>query len=139
MEKFPGKGGWTYARLPGLQPDKNQAFGWKAVSGRIDDYSFEHLKLMALGDGSLFFPVRSSLRKTLGKFKGDEVYIELFEPKRVAPPKELLEALKMTSPEHLSRFLAFDEHRKQSEVHRIYSAKTKETQVKRILELIEKL
>jgi hypothetical protein len=38
LEKIPGKGGWTYVRLPGLSSDYRGKFGTVKVSGTIDDY-----------------------------------------------------------------------------------------------------
>ena len=36
LEKFPGKGGWTFTRLPEIKKDKKSAFGWVKVRGFID-------------------------------------------------------------------------------------------------------
>ena len=38
LEKFPGKGGWTYAAIPEIQPDKKSWFNWVKVKGYIDDF-----------------------------------------------------------------------------------------------------
>lgn len=36
LEKFPGKGGWTYALIPKILQDKHSHFGWVIVNGSID-------------------------------------------------------------------------------------------------------
>ena len=36
LEKFQGKGGWTYARIPEIIQDKKAHFGWVKVRGSID-------------------------------------------------------------------------------------------------------
>ncbi|NJM94582.1 MAG: DUF1905 domain-containing protein, partial [Cytophagales bacterium] len=78
LEKIPGKGGWTYVALPGLLPDRGQPFGWRRVRGRVDSHQLEAYKLMPMGDGKLFLPVKASVRKKLGKQEGDQVDVELY-------------------------------------------------------------
>lgn len=70
LEKYPGKGGWTYARVPGIGPSKNQPFGWVRVKGSIDDYPVSDFRLMPMGNGQLFFPVRADIRKKLKRKLG---------------------------------------------------------------------
>lgn len=41
LEKFPGKGGWTYARIPEVMQDKYKRFGWVRVRGTIDGYEIK--------------------------------------------------------------------------------------------------
>jgi hypothetical protein len=38
LEKFPGKGGWTYVILPEIRQHIKRKFGMVKVKGRIDDY-----------------------------------------------------------------------------------------------------
>lgn len=78
LEKYPGKGGWTYARVPGIGPSKNQPFGWVRVKGSIDDYPVSDFRLMPMGNGQLFFPVRADIRKKIKKEAGDTVRIVLY-------------------------------------------------------------
>ena len=54
LEKFPGKGGWTYAKIPEIKPEKNNPFGWLCVNGFIDDYEIKNYHLMPMGNGGLF-------------------------------------------------------------------------------------
>ncbi|WP_423149673.1 DUF1905 domain-containing protein [Rubrolithibacter danxiaensis] len=49
LQKFPGKGGWTFAEIPEIPQDKNSPFGWVRVKGRIDSYEFEKYHLMPMG------------------------------------------------------------------------------------------
>lgn len=35
LEKFPGKGGWTYAALPDVYQDKTRPFGSRQVKGML--------------------------------------------------------------------------------------------------------
>ena len=94
LEKFPGKGGWTYAALPEIPPDKKAHFGWVRVRGSIDSHSFRNYHLMPMGNGQLFLPVRAEVRKKIGKKEGDRVHVVLYadhEPTEI--PEELLTCL----------------------------------------------
>lgn len=77
LEKFPGKGGWTYALIPEIKPDPHAWFGWISVKGTIDDIDLPRCKLMPKGDGQLFLPVNAAMRKKLKKQAGDSVQIVL--------------------------------------------------------------
>ena len=41
LEKFSGKGGWTFARIPEILQNKNAPFGWVKVRGTIDGYKIK--------------------------------------------------------------------------------------------------
>lgn len=71
LEKFPGKGGWTYAAIPEIAPDKHAHFGWVRVKGTIDGYKIKGFHLMPMGNGKLFLPVKSEIRKKIKKQAGD--------------------------------------------------------------------
>ena len=38
MEKFHGKGGWTFAPIPEIIKDNKAPFGWVKVRGTIDGF-----------------------------------------------------------------------------------------------------
>jgi hypothetical protein len=78
LEKFPGKGGWTYAAIPEVLQDKHAPFGWVQVKGSIDDYEIKNYKLMPMGKGKLFLPVKAAIRKKIGKEAGDWVKVTLY-------------------------------------------------------------
>lgn len=67
IEKFPGKGGWTYAGIPELSQNSKNPFGWVKVFGFIDTIELSHYKLMPMGEGRLFMPVKAAYRKKLKK------------------------------------------------------------------------
>ena len=67
LQKFPGKGGWTYAELPEFAQNPDNPFGWLTVSGSIDGFVLEKVKLMPMGDRKLFLPVKAEIRKKIKK------------------------------------------------------------------------
>ena len=85
LERFPGKGGWTYAPLPATISAAKTYFNTMPVSGQIDDYVLEKAHLMAMGKGRLFLPVKASIRHQLGKQAGDVVRLVLFRADEDAP------------------------------------------------------
>ena len=70
LEKYPGKGGWTYARIPEILQDKTKPFGWVKVCGSIDGYEIKKCHLMPMGNDQLFLPVKAEIRKKIKKQEG---------------------------------------------------------------------
>lgn len=139
LEKYPGKGGWTYAAIPEIRQDKNAPFGWVKVKGSIDNYELRSYKLMPMGNGKLFFPVKASVRKIIGKQAGDWVNIILYtDHDPIEIPNEFLLCLR-DEPEANERFLSYTEGQQKEFIDWIYAAKTDATRVKRIAFSIEKL
>jgi hypothetical protein len=140
LQKFPGKGGWTYAAIPEIVQDKCNPFGWVKVSGTIDGYVLKQYKLMPMGEGKLFLPVKAEIRKRIGKQAGDMVHIILYPD--VTPleiPEELIACFQTESFQIYDTFLSFTEGERKAYLDWIYDAKTEETKVERITKMMDRL
>jgi len=139
LEKYPGKGGWTYAAIPEVMQDKKAPFGWVKVKGMIDDFEIKNYKLMPMGNGKLFLPVKAAIRKKIGKQAGDYVMVTLFEDKNPAEvPEEFLQCL-IDDPIAYKTFLGYTDGQQKEFIDWIYSAKTDDTKVERIAATLKKL
>lgn len=139
LQKFEGKGGWTYAEIPEIKPDHNSPFGWVKVRGNIDDFTFKNYRLQPMGNGKLFLPVKAEIRKKIGKNAGDRVRITLYKDETpLDTPEELVTCLK-NDPDVYTQFLRLSEGKQKALIEWIYSAKSDETKVNRIVSTMEQL
>jgi hypothetical protein len=139
LEKFHGKGGWTFARLPDLTNNKKNPFGWVKVRGTIDDFEIRKYHLMPMGNGKLFLPVKAEIRKKIKKEEGDYVHVILFpddEPLEV--PDEMLLCLQ-DEPTALKFFNTLSESERKFYISWVYSAKKEETKIDRMAKTINRL
>ena len=140
LEKYPGKGGWTYAAIPEIPQNKKSPFGWVKVRGSIDEYPLEQYKLMPMGNGQLFLPVKAAIRKKIKKEAGDFVHVILYlDETPLEIPEEILDCFKYEPTETYQNFMAFTEGERKGYLDWIYSAKTDETKVTRIAKMMERV
>lgn len=139
LQKYPGKGGWTYAAIPEIAQNKEAAFGWVKVKGSIDGYPIKNYNLAPMGNGQLFFAVKAEIRKAIKKQAGDQVHIILYlDDTAFEIPQELLVCLLLDAQAH-SNFMQLKERYQKEFVNWIYAAKRTETKVQRINTTIEKV
>lgn len=139
LEKFTGKGGWTYIKLPGELIKSGKAFGMMKISGSIDDFSFEGKHLLPMGNGYVFLPVAKPIRKIIGKEEGDEVEIKFFiEEVPDTIPQELTDCLQ-DDPGKFELFQQLSNEEQKNWITYIYSVEDIEGRSNRIIKLINSL
>lgn len=139
LEKFPGKGGWTFARVPEIPQDKKAPFGWVKVKGSIDGVEFSKYHLMPMGDGNLFLPVKAETRKKIKKKEGDWVHVILYaDNEPLQAPEEMLDCLR-EEPAALKFFESLTEGERKLYINWIYSAKKEETKIDRMAKAVNNL
>lgn len=140
LERFPGKGGWTYVALPEVGPDSGNPFGWKEVRGSIDDFELVNYKLMPMGNGRLFLPVRAEIRKKIKKEEGDRVHVVLYQDNSEPEiPKEVMDCFELADPQLLKRFLQKPASERKTWLRRIAEVRLEDTRARRIAELLDQL
>ncbi len=139
LERFTGKGGWTFVRLPVSPLGAKTHFGMLKVSGSLDSFEFEGKTLMPMGDGFLFLPVSKEIRTKIQKEEGDKVYLRLF---RNGIPDHLTDELKdclLDDPGKLELYQALPATEQVRWLEMIYSAGDDEQKAERIVRLLEYL
>jgi hypothetical protein len=138
LERFPGKGGWTYITLPEIKKDKDAAFGIVRVKGTIDGYEVNNYSLMPYGNGSLLMAVKAEIRKAIKKEEGDYVQVILYRDDSVyRVPDELVAHFEEAGVYKL--FLQRKKWEQRMCAEWIYAAKRPETTRERILRTIFRL
>jgi hypothetical protein len=139
VQKFSGKGGWTFVEIPEIPQATKVPFGWVRVYGSIDDYEFKQYKLMPMGNGKLFLPLKASVRKKIGKSAGDTVHVILYaDNSSLIIPDELMVCL-LDAPTAHQFFQSLTESNQKYYIDWIGEAKRLETKVERIAKTIERL
>lgn len=139
LQKIPGKGGWTYAPIPEIQQDKHAWFGWVKVCGSIDGYEIKSARLMPFGNGTLILPVKTEIRKAIGKNEGDTVHVTLFSQE--LPPvadDDFMICLK-EEPVAYKRFLSLPKEEQRKITDWICAVRNDQIRVDRIAETINRL
>ena len=139
IEKFPGKGGWTYIKLEVILNKEYSKGGWTKIRGKIDNEIIEGYKIAPMGQGISMLPLKADLRKKLNKGEGDKVFARLeYDLSTYMVPDEIMECLEHF-PEARKFFLSMTESNQRYFVDWIAEAKNDETKVNRINKVIDRL
>lgn len=139
LQKFQGKGGWTFAVIPEIQQSKNTPFGWVRVRGTIDNFEIKNYNLQPMGNGNLFLPVKAEIRKKINKKEGDYVHIILYADNFPTEIPDEFKLCLMDEPNAYEAFLKYTNGEQKTFIEWIYSAKTDTTKVERISKTIDKI
>ncbi|ATL47243.1 hypothetical protein COR50_08690 [Chitinophaga caeni] len=139
LQRFEGKGGWTYILLPKNIRGNNKAFGVRKVSGSIDAYNFELAHLMPMKGGDLFLPINAGIRKSIGKEAGDKVMLVLFSAEApVAKYQDFFDCLD-DEPGAKEFYNSLNKAGQQAYLDWIFETDSSEVQVERMVKSLEKL
>lgn len=140
LQKFPGKGGWTYALIPEIPSSGKVPFGWVTINGSIDDFQLVKYKLMPFGNGQLFLPVKAEIRKKIKKQAGDTVHIIAeIDDTPLEVPNEIYECFVHEPKKVRAFFESLKESEKKAYIDWIYSTKTEDKKAERIMMMMDKL
>jgi hypothetical protein len=139
LERFPGKGGWTYAQIPDIKKNKDAAFGMIKVCGTIDTYEIGGYSIMPMGNGNFFLPVKAEIRKKIGKEEGDHVHVKLYKDDAPYKIPEAFELILREEPGAYDRFTSYKKWEQRMCINWIYSAKREEIVKERIIKTLYRL
>jgi hypothetical protein len=141
FDKQGDKTGWTYILIPAniataLQPGNRKGF---RVKGKLDNYVINSIALIPMGGGDFIMALNATIRKGIGKRKGDKLKVQLEideTPQQISA--DLLECLS-DEPEASEYFESLTKSHRMYFSNWIESAKTQPTKAKRIAHSINAL
>jgi len=141
FEKQGEKSGWTYIEIPAdiakqLKPGNKKSF---RVKGKLDNYVFERVALIPMGDGSFIMPINGKIRKAIQKHPGSLVRVSMEVDKRERTLSKDLMACLSEDPEALAFFRSLPKYHQNYFSVWIDGAKTTQTKTKRIVIAINAL
>jgi len=138
IHKFDKKGektGWTYIGITASQANKIKP-GYRVVfrvKGSLDNFEFEKVAIMPMGDGSFILPINAKMRKAIGKKQGDKLRVRIeYDEKKPQLSKDLLACLKQ-DPDALKFFKSLPGSHQLYFSKWIDGAKTAQTKTKRLV------
>lgn len=134
FDKQGEKTGWTFIEISAAQARKlnpGVKTGYR-VRGKLDSHPIQKTALIPMGEGRFILPLKSSLRKTLGKKMGDKLTVEMeLDERPVEISPALMKCLK-DEPESLKFFKSLPGSHQRYYGRWIDDAKTMETKARRI-------
>jgi hypothetical protein len=144
IEKFKEKGektGWSYIEIPldiaeQLLPGNKKSF---RVKGKLDDYTFEGMSLLPMGEGNFIMALNATIRKAIKKEKGASIQVQMqVDPKEKPLSEVFIECLE-EEPKALKFFYSLPKSHQKYFSNWIDSAKTDSTKAKRIAQAVNAL
>lgn len=137
IKKFAEQGektGWSYIEIPEdiankIKPNCKKSF---RVKGMLDDYKIERVSLLPMGGGNFIIPINATLRKALGKRKGEMVKANLAEDARGVQMNKTFLLCLADEPSALEFFNSLPGSHRNYFSKWINSAKTEATKEKRM-------
>jgi hypothetical protein len=88
FQKQGEKTGWTYIEVPAelaqqLKPGNKKTF---RVKGKLDNYSFQQVALLPMGNGTFIMALNATMRKNIGKKQGHSVVVQMEHDQRPLQP-----------------------------------------------------
>jgi hypothetical protein len=139
LEKFPGKGGWTFVRLPEIKTPSGKPLGWDKVCAQFDDYEVSEIGLLSLGNGQRFLPVKAEIRKLIGKQAGDQIRLKIIaRTQELNVRTEFLLCIE-DDPEALKHFQSWKEQERDKYVSWIEQGQNTEQQIERMAQAVNRI
>jgi hypothetical protein len=133
------KTGWSYIDINSAQANKlnPRCKVSYRVKGKIDNYTFEKIALLPMGDGHFILPINGVVRKAIQKYQGHTVKVVLELDKRpLALSRDLIKCLN-EDPLAKAYFISLPKSHQNYFSNWIESAKTVQTKTKRIVMAME--
>ena len=134
FDKQGEKTGWTYIEISAAQAKKLNS-GVKVsyrVKGKFDQYKFEKVAVIPMGEGSFIIPLKGEIRKAIGKKLGDKLSVELeVDNRQLEPSADFMACLK-EDPDAMKFFKSMPGSHQRYFSKWIDDAKTIPTKTKRI-------
>ncbi len=144
LQKFAEQGektGWTFITITKeiaheLQPNTKKSF---RVKGKLDNYAFEGVAMVPIGEGNFIIAVNATMRQAIKKRKGDSVKVQLaFDEKGYQLNADFVACLQ-DEPKAIAYFNSLPKGHQNYFSKWIESAKTIETKSKRIVMAVNAL
>ncbi len=144
IKKFKEQGektGWTYIEVSAqdaetINPGCKKSF---RVKGKFDNYSFEGMNMLPMGEGNFIIALKSDIRKIIKKKAGDFLNVQLsFQKKAYEIAADFLACLE-DEPTALAYFNTLPTSHRNYFSKWIESAKTEPTRTKRIIQAVDAL
>jgi len=144
IKKFKQQGektGWTYIEITAaiaekLKPNNKRSF---RVKGSLDDYLFEGLALIPMGEGNFILALKADIRKKIRKQKGASLKVLIEADNNPVKLNAALMECLADEPESLSFFDSLAPGHRKYFSNWIEAAKTDATKTKRIAQTINAL